>query len=107
MMLQSHTQSGVIQKKDATITERDATISNLEKSLAELRHKHEPCDDLIASLRKQISALESTRGQNKVCVQTHMQRTDIRMLSFAHTNTHTHMQVSAYSSMCVCMCVCV
>ena len=46
---------------------KDAEIADLRKRLAELAKKHSPCDDLIASLRKQIAALEMSRDYAKVC----------------------------------------
>jgi len=45
---------------------KDAEIKDLKKRLAAAEKKHVPCDDLIASLRKQISALEMRCDYGKV-----------------------------------------
>ena len=38
---------------------KDAAIVDLEKRLKTLAEQHAPCDDLIASLRKQVEGLQS------------------------------------------------
>jgi chromosome segregation ATPase len=45
---------------------KDAEIKDLKKRLAAAEKKHVPCDDLIASLRKQIAALETTADYSTV-----------------------------------------
>ena len=44
--------------KDAEIEDLKKRLASTEKQRAELEKAHAPCDDLIASLRKQLAALE-------------------------------------------------
>ncbi len=53
----------VFASKDAEIEDLRKRLAATEKQRAELEKAHKPCDDLIASLRKQLAALE---GDTKV-----------------------------------------
>ena len=50
----------VFASKDAEIEDLRKRLAATEKQRAELEKAHAPCDDLIASLRKQLAALELT-----------------------------------------------
>ena len=52
--------------KDAEIADLKKRLAATEKQRAELEKAHAPCDNLIASLRKQLAALELTRDYAKV-----------------------------------------
>ena len=47
-------------------------IAKLRQELADIKRAHAPCDDRIASLRKQIGLLEQARDNGKVCSFMHV-----------------------------------
>ena len=60
----------VFASKDAEIEDLRKRLAATEKQRAELEKAHAPCDDLIASLRKQLAALELTRDYAKAGTET-------------------------------------
>ena len=57
----------VFASKDAEIEDLRKRLAATEKQRAGLEKAHAPCDDRIASLRKQIGLLEQARDNGKVC----------------------------------------
>ena len=45
----------------------DAEVADLRVRLLDMKQKHAPCEDVIASLRKQNAALHLTRKHAEVC----------------------------------------
>jgi|NorSeaMetagenome_1021524.scaffolds.fasta_scaffold112124_2 septal ring factor EnvC (AmiA/AmiB activator) len=86
----------VFASKDAEIEDLRKRLAATEKQRAELEKAHAPCDDLIASLRKQLAALELTRDYAKV--------SGPRALHPANRASHVWMYYAAVpcSSCCTC-----
>ena len=45
----------------------EAEVADLRMRLVDMEQKHAPCEDVIASLRKQNTALHLTREHAEVC----------------------------------------